>query len=37
MRVDPAFTLKQGEQLIATYAPQLPRKEIAKALREFVL
>jgi uncharacterized protein YwqG len=33
MRVDPSFTLRQGEHLVATRAPHLPHKEIAKALR----
>jgi uncharacterized protein YwqG len=33
MRVDPAFTLRQGEQVIATHGRQLLRTGIAKALR----
>ncbi|HUJ57027.1 MAG TPA: YwqG family protein [Kofleriaceae bacterium] len=33
MRADPAFTLRQAEQVIATHAPQSLRQAIAKALR----
>ena len=33
MRVDPAFTLRQAEKVIATHAPQLLRPQIVEALR----